>query len=84
VPFLLAERARSECARSMRAVQGTLGPSLFREVEKSEGPRWTRAIGDQTDRPLMGDSEKDRLGKPVQPATRRAPTIRMCSLDARG
>jgi hypothetical protein len=28
VPFLLAERARSECARSMRAVKGSLGHSL--------------------------------------------------------
>ena len=27
VPFLLAERARSECARSMRAVKGSLGHS---------------------------------------------------------
>jgi hypothetical protein len=30
VPFLLAERARSECARSMRAVKGGLGYSLNR------------------------------------------------------
>ena len=28
VPFLLAERARWECARSMRAVKGSLGRSL--------------------------------------------------------
>jgi hypothetical protein len=34
VPFLLAERARSECARSMRAVKGSLGHSLWRGVEK--------------------------------------------------
>ena len=27
MPFLLAERARSECARSMRAVKGSLGHS---------------------------------------------------------
>jgi hypothetical protein len=27
-PFLLAERALSECARSMRAVKGSLGHSL--------------------------------------------------------
>jgi hypothetical protein len=27
VPFLLAERPRSECARSMRAVKGSLGHS---------------------------------------------------------
>ena len=27
VPLLLAERARSECARSMRAVEGSLGHS---------------------------------------------------------
>jgi hypothetical protein len=30
VPSLLAERARSECARSMRAVEGSLGHSLWR------------------------------------------------------
>jgi hypothetical protein len=30
VPFLLAERARSECAHSMRAVKGGLGHSLNR------------------------------------------------------
>ena len=28
VPSLLAERARSECARSIRAVEGNLGHSL--------------------------------------------------------
>jgi len=35
VPSLLAERARSECARSMRAVEGSLGHSpqeRYREV----------------------------------------------------
>ena len=32
VPFLLAERARWECARSMRAVKGSLGHSLLREM----------------------------------------------------
>ncbi len=38
MPFLLAERARSECARSMRAVKGSLGHSLIREVEKQKVP----------------------------------------------
>jgi hypothetical protein len=36
VPFLLADRARSECARSMRAVKGSLGRSpkeRHREIE---------------------------------------------------
>jgi hypothetical protein len=33
--FLLAERARSECARPMRAVKGSLGHSLWRGVEKN-------------------------------------------------
>jgi len=32
---LLAERARSECARSMRAVEGSLGHSPKREVESN-------------------------------------------------
>ena len=32
VPFLLAERARSEGARPMRAVKGSLGYSLNEEV----------------------------------------------------
>ena len=44
VPFLLAERARSECARSMRAVKGNLATPEKRE--KWGTPRWTRAVGD--------------------------------------
>jgi hypothetical protein len=40
VPFLLAERARSECARSMRAVEGNLGHSLqLRRKRMKEGVR---------------------------------------------
>jgi len=39
VPSLLAERARSECARSMRAVEGNLGRSLRERWRGSEGPR---------------------------------------------
>jgi hypothetical protein len=39
VPFLLAERARSECARSMRAVKGSLGHSLELRFGELEGPR---------------------------------------------
>ena len=35
VPFLLAERARSECARSMRAVKGSLGHSLLERNERA-------------------------------------------------
>jgi len=43
VPFLLAERARSECARSMRAVKGSLGHSFLGWVN---GVRmWTWAEG---------------------------------------
>jgi hypothetical protein len=38
VPFLLAERAHSESARSMRAVKGSLGHSLQERHKKSEGP----------------------------------------------
>src|SRR6266550_7073006 len=34
VPFLLAERARSECARSMRAVKGSLTTSYQRGEER--------------------------------------------------
>ena len=34
VPSLLAERARSECARSMRAVEGNLGRSLEERLKK--------------------------------------------------
>jgi hypothetical protein len=36
VPFLLAERARSECARSMRAVKGSLGHSLVERCKEFE------------------------------------------------
>ena len=39
VPFLLAERARSECARSMRAVKGSLGHSPYERYEESEDSR---------------------------------------------
>ena len=61
VPSLLAERAQSECARSMRAfedqparflkrkqasLEGTL-MAVFLKYEDSEGPRWTRTAGDQ-------------------------------------
>jgi len=36
VPFLLAERARSECARSMRAVKGNLAtPSVSGNKRKN-------------------------------------------------
>ncbi len=36
MPFLLAERAHSESARSMRAVKGSLGPSLEVRWRESE------------------------------------------------
>ena len=39
VPFLLAERAREECARSMRAVKGSLGHSPKVSWRESEDPR---------------------------------------------
>jgi hypothetical protein len=39
VPFLLAERARSECARSMRAVKGSLGHSPKVRLRESDGAR---------------------------------------------
>jgi|CXWL01.1.fsa_nt_gi hypothetical protein len=47
--FLLAERARSECARPMRAVKDSpatpLGERVRGVTEKAaRGPRWTRAI----------------------------------------
>ena len=38
VPSLLAERARSECARPMRAVEGSLGHSLRGAVARIERP----------------------------------------------
>ena len=40
VPFLLAERARSECARSMRAVKGSLGHSPKMNDGSSLEPLW--------------------------------------------
>jgi hypothetical protein len=40
VPFLLAERARSECARPMRAVKGNLGTPPERDECSSEGKDW--------------------------------------------
>jgi hypothetical protein len=43
VPFLLAERARLECARSMRAVKGNLATPLIRDIG-SEVPTSTTAV----------------------------------------
>ena len=41
VPFLLAERARSEGARPMRAVKGSLGhPPLGAKWGKNDRKRW--------------------------------------------
>ena len=48
VPFLLAERAHLESARSMRAVKDRLGHSLQERCKESEGLRWTRAVEDQS------------------------------------
>ena len=44
MPFLLAERAHSESARSMRTVKGSLGHSLQERCKESEGPRWTAIL----------------------------------------
>ena len=54
VPFLLAERARSECARSMRAVKGSLGRSLEEKLEEVEGPRSTAAVKNSSHPCLVG------------------------------
>ena len=37
MPFLLAERARYECARSMRAVKGSLTAPSERDKERIRG-----------------------------------------------
>jgi hypothetical protein len=44
VPFLLAERAHSESARSMRAVKGNLGRSTRERCRELAGARATRAL----------------------------------------
>jgi hypothetical protein len=44
VPSLLAERARSECARSMRAVEGNLGHPLQDRERGIGGKEWGLAI----------------------------------------
>jgi|SRR6266705_4650770 len=47
--FLLAEAARSECAPSMRAVKDSLAAPLRAKWQnRSEGPRSTRAVEDQS------------------------------------
>ena len=51
MPFLLAERAREECARSMRAVKGSLGHSPKERTEKWQGSHWTRVVGGHLVRP---------------------------------
>ena len=48
MPFLLAERARSECARSTRAVKGSLGHSSKKSLEEEKG-----AVEDQS-APIRG------------------------------
>jgi hypothetical protein len=51
VPFVLAERARSECARSMRTVKGSLDHSAKRHMVLLRDPRWTCAVGDKSSLP---------------------------------
>jgi len=47
--FLLAEAARSKCAPSMRAVKDSLAAPLRAKWQnRSEGPRSTRAVEDQS------------------------------------
>ena len=58
VPSLLAERARSECARSMRAVEASLGHSLEERRREFEG---IRAVEDQSasiPKEVAGDPRK--------------------------
>jgi hypothetical protein len=69
VPFLLAERARRSCARSMRAVKDSLATPFLRErVEirrRIKNPRWTRAVGDHQP-PLLRKTrgvEESSIGK---------------------
>ncbi len=55
--FLLAERARSECARPMRAVKDSPTTPLGERVhgvtgKTARGPRWTRTMRDRPGRPL--------------------------------
>ena len=65
--FLLAEAARSECASSMRAVKDSLAAPLR--------VKWGKLIG----RASEGEWRDSRYGL----CTRRAPTMKRWSLDAR-
>jgi hypothetical protein len=56
MPFFLAERARSECARSTRAIKGSLGRSLDGGLEIAEPSSWLKA---RLDVPLDEPGEKD-------------------------
>jgi hypothetical protein len=58
---LLQERARSECARSTAAVESSSLPFLG-GIESEKGYEWTRAVRDQTGRPLRREMREGREG----------------------
>ena len=58
VVLLLAERARSEGARSMRAVKGSLGHSFQERGGEFKGFHSTRALEDQPGFPVKRDLRK--------------------------
>ena len=48
----------------MRAVKNNL-PTPSGEVEESDGPRWTRAVGDQSGHPLYSKMKVKAIGSHV-------------------
>ena len=83
VPFLLAERARSNGARSMRAVKGSLGHSLGREgvmVQRRKQEALVSArSGDHACHPPLEALRDDQLEYPGSQKLRWWIPVELCS-----
>ena len=60
MPFLLAERARYNRARSMRAVEGSLGRSFGEKYRELEGSRSTSAVESFPHPRLVGEVRENK------------------------
>ena len=73
VPFLLAERARSECARSMRVVKGSLTTPNQRgkESNRKASPGFMARLGKS-----IAKQSEGRVGKKYLPVGGRVKKLR--------